>query len=110
MSLTTNQKETLHAIVQGSVGGMLAKPIPSLIKRGLVVQTVKEVFEPAPVPVGIRYTGAGRTCQRTVYLLTPLGLEVYTKLRTSWHEGRIKQLEAEFQRDLACAKGQASTV
>lgn len=104
MSLTANQKETMHAIVQGSVGGMIAKPIPSLIKRGLVVETVENVFQPAPVAVGIRSTGAGRTFPRTVYRLTKLGAEEYTKFRTKWHAERVKKLETEFQRDLARAK------
>ena len=95
MTLTMNQQETLHVIVTGTPSGMLLKPIPSLVKRGLIV--VDHVPNRTP-------TWSGYQTAATRYRLTPLGLEPYTKLRTKWHEEKLKTLLAEFARDLQWAR------
>lgn len=94
MKLTSNQHETLHTIVLGQCTGMYTHAVPSLIKRGLVV----EVRSQLPTPMfGSRLT--------LEYKLTPLGFEVYEKQRTKNHEVKLKRLEEEFLSDLARAKG-----
>lgn len=47
MKLTANQHETLHTIVIGQCTGMHTHAVPSLIKRGLVV----EVRSQQPTPM-----------------------------------------------------------
>lgn len=107
MRLTSNQTETLFAIVRDRPQGMQLKPIPSLVKHGLVVE------ERATIPVDQNpwsprgpsvFAGPGPGLPTTVYRLTPLGLEVYTKLRTPDYEAVARRLREEFERDLARAK------
>lgn len=99
MALTSNQQETLHAIVTGTPSGMILKPVDSLVKRGLVV--VEHVPNPTPIRPGFGY----HPTVLTRYRLTLLGLETYQTLRTKWHKDRLKSLEEEFNRDLAWARG-----
>lgn len=94
MGLTSNQKETLHALVVGQCTGMLTHPIPSLIEKGLVVavQDVKNT------PLFGGRAGVS-------WKLTPLGLEEYLKIRTIQHKARVKRLEDEYQSDMSRARG-----
>ncbi len=103
MTLTVNQQETLHVIVTGIPSGMLLKPIPSLVKRGLII--VDHVPNPGAgrPPFGYHQTALTR------YRLTPLGLETYTNLRAKWHEEKSKSLTAEYQRDLQWARNKVVT-
>lgn len=96
MRLTPNQQETLHEIVVGTPGGQLLKPIPSLIKRGLVttVRTPGVYHEPTRSWV--------RNAQ-VDYRLTPLGLEVYTKLRVEGRDAALKKVEEDFRDNIARA-------
>jgi len=98
MKLTMNQLETLHAIVVGQCTGMLTHPVPSLIKRGLVV----EVRSQSPTPMF-------GSCLTVEWRLTPLGFEVYEKQRTKSHEAKRRRLEEEFLSDLARAKGKVQS-
>lgn len=94
MKLTSNQRETLHTVVIGQCTGMYTHAVPSLIKRGLVV----EVRSQMPTPMfGSRLT--------VEWKLTPLGYEVYEQQRTKNHEAKLKRLEEEFRSDLSRAKG-----
>lgn len=98
--LTSSQCEALQAVVDGRVSGrILDKTIPSLIKRGLMVQTTETISH---------FPSFGVRTNRvwTVYRLTPAGLEVYTAMRTKWHKSRLEKLVKEFERDLARAHGQ----
>ncbi len=104
LRLSPNQADALHAIVTGQLGGRAYTAVQSLIKRGLVVESVRSVFEPCPVAPGVRWGGQGRTVKRTEYLLTPEGLEAYTKMRTTWYESKIRTLEKEFKTDMAKAE------
>ena len=96
MRLTMNQKETLHVIVTGYPGGMLAKPIPSLIKHGLVTTIVTPGVYHEPTRTWVKSA-------RTDYRLTPLGLETYTKLRTAMHDAEQKKVEGTFRQHLSWA-------
>lgn len=98
MTLTLNQQETLHAIVTGTPTGMLLKPVDSLIKRGLVIE--EAVPNPAPPLPGSTFYHPTMLLR---YRLTPLGFEVYEKLRTKWFEKKRKDLSDEFDRDLRWA-------
>ena len=97
MRLTSNQKETLHEIVVGYPGGRLLKPIPSLIKHGLVTTVVTQGVYHEPTRSWVRNP-------ETLYRLTPLGLEVYTKLRLASHEAQVKEVDVALGRDLLYAK------
>jgi hypothetical protein len=94
MKLTSNQHETLHAIVVGQCTGMFTHAVPSLIKRGLVVEVRGEM----PTPMfGSRLT--------VEWKLTPLGFEVYEQNLMKRHEAKLKRLEEEFNYNLARARG-----
>ncbi len=96
MRLTSNQKETLHEIVVGTPGGQLLKPIPSLIKHGLVTTLVTPGVYHAPTRTWVH-------AARTEYRLTPLGLEEYMKLCVTWHEASLKRVETTFRNNIASA-------
>lgn len=102
MTLTLNQQETLHAIVTRT--GMLLNPVPKLVEKGLVVaETVPNTT------IRGKYTGVYHPPTLTQYRLTPLGFEVYEKLRTKWFEKKRKDLSDEFDRDLQRARTKVAT-
>lgn len=102
MRLTPNQQETLHEIAVGNPGGQLLKPIPSLIKHGLIttVTTPGMYHEP---------TRSWVQPPRTEYRLTPLGLDEYTKLCVKWHEAALKKVDTTFRDNIAQAKARTVT-
>ena len=98
MALTMNQQETLHAIVKGTVSGMLLKPIPKLVEKGLVV--VEQVPNRMPFTRGFAY----QPTTITRYRLTPEGVDTYITLRVKWRESALKTLQDEFGRDTQAAR------
>lgn len=98
MRLTSNQTETLHTIVMGQCTGMYTHAVPSLIKRGLVV----EVRSQTPTPLF-------RQRLTVEWKLTPLGLEVYEQHLTKSHQAKLKRLEEEFNSNLAQARFRVHT-
>lgn len=99
--LTLNQQETLHEVATGNPSGMLLKPIPSLIKRGLVVAV--QAKRSAPRAFGIVSTPRQETV--TVYRLTPAGLEAYTALREKQRVAGLARVEEKCRQDLLSAAG-----
>lgn len=106
MRLTPNQQETLLAVVHNNVGGQIEKPIPSLIKHGLVVR--------APTPTSTTLTEPtfgfrGSLFQHTLnhrprYLLTPLGLETVEKILAKHLELSLKEVQEKHDQALAKAR------
>ena len=102
--LSSNQRELLHAVVEGRVQGMIQNTVPSMVKRGLLIEKVVESWSPSPVPLGIRPRGQGHTIQRTVYRLTEEGLAVYLQMREKRYIAAKKKVEDEYASDVRKAK------
>ena len=100
--LTSNQTEALQLCVSGRLGGRVLASVPSLVKRGLMTQTVETRKWRGPNPF---INSIGFVDHKVmVYRLTPLGLEVYTDLRKKWYESALKDLKTELDGDLRSAK------
>ena len=105
--LTSNQKELLQAVVSGRVGGMILNSVPAMVKRGLITETVEDVWRTTHVPFGIRNRGQGHNIPTAVYRLTEEGRQAYVKMRTKQYKSRLAKLEQEFASDLNRALAQA---
>lgn len=108
MRLTPNQQETLLAVVHNNVGGQIEKPIPSLIKHGLVVAN--------PIPSNqimqeLRRGSMFSTAPRHPrYLLTPLGLETVEKILARHLEFHLEEVQKKHDQAMATAKSRTKTV
>lgn len=100
--LTANQQETLHEVATGNPSGMLLKPVPSLIKRGLVV-AVQEKRSAFPRAFGIVSTPRQETV--TVYRLTEAGFAEYEALREKWYRAELARVEEKRRQDITTAAG-----